>query len=38
MAEPLRLGRWHLRGEAGVTDVRGTPAWYAMAGAEWRPR
>jgi hypothetical protein len=38
MAEPLRLGRWHLRGEAGVTDVRGDPTWYALAGAEWRPR
>lgn len=38
MAEPLRLGRWHLRGEAGVAEIRGDPTWYAMAGAEWRPR
>ncbi|KAB2853266.1 MAG: hypothetical protein F9K41_13860 [Sphingopyxis terrae] len=36
--EPLRFGRLHLRGEAGV-DLRGGEAdAYVMAGIVWRPR
>lgn len=38
-AEPLRVGRFHLRGEGGVEGRGdGSSGWYALAGAELRLR
>lgn len=35
-AEPVKVGRFRLRGEAGVEGRAGETSWYAMAGAEIR--
>lgn len=35
-AEPVKVGRWLLRGEAGVEARAGVTDWYAMVGGEVR--